>query len=203
MGIMGSNVKKLPYYEGYFTVKVPDKLLKLLGDDIFKMRTAVNEFDQFLKQYGELYSVLAFEDGQDHAGDEFYWIHYTAMSFLLPIGKNEAKVIVRIQTRSRKLMENLQEGYSDGNLEIVLKGSAFVRKDNIDNIDEDLVDIKIKQIKAFWNGENHSYSPDVEVIEQMKEQAKKDLTFRDNTFLNKQLNIDKVPSELDEDDVPF
>jgi hypothetical protein len=55
MGIMGSNVKKIPYYEGYFTVKVPDKLLKLLGGDIFKMRTAVNEFDQFLKQYGELY----------------------------------------------------------------------------------------------------------------------------------------------------
>jgi len=33
---MGSNVKELPHYEGYFTVKVPDKLLKLLGGDILK-----------------------------------------------------------------------------------------------------------------------------------------------------------------------
>lgn len=218
IGIMGDNVKKLPHYEGYFTVKVPDKLLKLLGGDIFKMRSAVEEFDQFLKQYGESSSVLVFEDGQDH-DDEFYWIHYTAMAFLMPVGKDEAGIVVRIQTRSQELMESLQEGCANGNLEIVLKGSAFVRKDNMDNIDKDLVDIRIKQIKAFWNGEDHSHSPNVdEIVEQMKKQAEEDPIFGNNDLFNELFNPDKpipgdtrvlvdgVPSELDgdsDDNVPF
>jgi len=181
------------------------------------MRTAVNEFDQFLKQYGESSSVLVFEDGQDHDDDEFYWIHYTAMSFLLPVGKDEAGIVVRIQTRSQELMESLQEGCANGNLEIVLKGSAFVRKDNLDNIDKDLVDIRIKQIKAFWNGEEHSHSPNVdEVVEQMKKQAEEDPIFGNNSLFNELFDPDKsipgdtrvlvdgVPSELDgDDDVPF
>lgn len=191
-GLMGDEV--LTHYEGYFRVIVPPNLMKLLGGDIFKLRGPIDEYSKFLKEYGVILSQT--EDHFIDDNDPKSWVYYTDIAYLLPVGKDPAEIIVKIETDSKDMFEDLLEGAANKSLKIFLKGTAIISNDGIDNVDKHLVDLKIKKIEAFWNGSPHSNSPSTD--QPLKQAAKDLISIFDPS------NAQTPDEVLDgDDDIPF
>jgi hypothetical protein len=137
-------INDITHFEGYFKVIVPPNLLKLLGGDIFKLKESVSKYNTFLKQYGKCVEDV---------------LNYTEISYLMAVGKDPAELVVKIETESQAVWCDLLSGIESEDLKIFLKGTAIVEKDDVDNVDQNVVDIKIKKVEAFWKGRLHSSSP--------------------------------------------
>lgn len=145
-------------YQGYFSVRIPENLSKLINGDVLKLRDAVTEFSKFLGIYGKTTSEvhLPFYDEED----ETSWLYYHSLSFAFP----DNKIMVGITSGNEKLFRQIQEGIVDGRFKLVLRGTAKVSKKDIEGLDKEIVKVTIKKIEGFWEGNPHSSSPDADRV---------------------------------------
>lgn len=184
-----------PLFEGYFVVEIPKNLKELLGENPLKLRNAVSKYNEFLETYGEETSITESEFHDDD--DVVSWIYYTGMSFMFP----DEKILVKVETRSQKMFEKFEQGIRSGKMIIYLKGTAIVsKKDDVENIDRNLLDISIKKVETYCDGKLHSYSPCPDEFLNIDKDVP---LFNEDALMNDQLNNDVESGYDDDDDIPF